>query len=59
MPRKFEYRIVKELPKEALKVKEYADQRAVSTSLIYHELHRGVAKFEMIQFQSINFILPH
>lgn len=59
MPRLHEYRIVKELPKDAIKVKEYARQRNIHHSLIYHELKRGKANFEIIQFQGINFVIQY
>ena len=42
-----------------MKVKEYADTRGVSHSLIYHELDREVANFEIVQFHGINFVIPH
>jgi len=59
MPRKYQYRIVDKLPDNAVKVKDYATNiRQCSTSLIYHEIQRKKANFEIIQFQGINFIIP-
>lgn len=57
MARKYQYTVVEELPKGALKVKEYAKRRGVSHTLIYKELIRGTASFKMIQFQGINFVI--
>lgn len=56
MPRKYDHRIVKRLPKDAITVKEYARQRNCHHSLIYHELKRGKANFQIVNFQGINFI---
>lgn len=58
MPRKYDYTKVDTLPANALKVKEYANQRNCSTSLLYHEVQRGKAEFKIIQFQGINFVIP-
>ncbi len=58
MPRLYNYTIVEILPLNAIKVSEYARQRGCTTSLIYHEISRKKANFEIIQFQSINFIIP-
>ena len=57
MPRLHTYRIVKELPSHAVKVIEYAKQRGCHHSLIYHEVKRKKAKFEIVNFQGINFII--
>jgi hypothetical protein len=59
MPRIHQYKVVSKLPKNAIRVKDYAKQRGVSHSLIYHELARKVAAFEIVQFQEINFVIPH
>lgn len=59
MPRLYQYRKVDKLPDNAVKVKDYAvNVRQCSTSLIYHEVQRNKANFEIIQFQGINFIVP-
>ena len=58
MPRLYNYTIVDKLPENAIKVSEYAKKRGCSTSLIYHEISRNKAQFEIIQFQNINFIVP-
>lgn len=59
MPRIYEYQTVSKLPTNAIKVSEYAKQRNCSHSLIYHELKRGKAKFYIVQFQGINFVIPN
>jgi len=56
MPRLYKYREVKQLPKDAITVKAYAEARNCHHSLIYHELKRGKANFEIINFQGINFV---
>lgn len=48
MPRSLTHKEYKELPKGAIKVSMYAKDRGCSTSLVYHELHRGKANFTMI-----------
>lgn len=58
MPRLYNYTIVDTLPANAIKVSEYAKERNCSTSLIYHEIQRNKATFEIIQFQGINFVVP-
>ena len=58
MPRSLTHKEVKELPKNAVKVSHYAKERGCSTSLLYHELNRGKAKFSIIVWQGTNFILP-
>ena len=59
MPRIHNYTIVDQLPANAIKVSDYAKQRGCSHSLIYHELTRKVAKFTIVQFQGINFVIPN
>jgi hypothetical protein len=59
MPRKYDHIIVDQLPPNAVRVSAYAKQRNCSTSLIYHELLRNVAKFYIVQFQGINFVVEY
>mgnify|MGYP000449770007 CR=1 FL=1 len=59
MARSLKHKEVKVLPANAIKVSEYARLRACSTSLIYHELDRGKAKFDIVIWQGFNFIVPH
>lgn len=59
MPRLNQYTIVDSLPDNAIKVSQYAKDRGCHHSLIYHEITRKKANFEIIQFQGINFILPY
>lgn len=58
MPRLNKYTIVEELPKGALTVSQFAKNRGVDHSLIYHELKRKTAKFSIVVFHGINFIVP-
>lgn len=58
MPRLYQYKTVKKLPGNAITVKQYAVTRGCSHTLIYKELKRGKAKFEIVQFHGINFIIP-
>lgn len=52
------YASVTNLPKNALTVKEYADREGISTSYIYKMIREDKAKFKIVVFQTINFILP-
>ena len=52
------YRIVEKLPANAKTVKQYADSKEVSTSYIYKLWAEKKADFEIIVFQTINFIIP-
>ncbi len=58
MARSLKHREVKVLPTNAVKVSQYARDRKCTTSLLYHELDRGKAKFEIVIWQGFNFILP-
>jgi hypothetical protein len=60
--RQNKYRAVKELPKGAMSVKQYANLRGCSTAYIYKiwRNSRGVnngENFEIVEFQGLNFIL--
>ena len=66
MPRLYQHIEVNQLPVNAVKVSQYAKDRGVSYTYIY-ELSRKVregliseqdAGFQLITFQSINFIIP-
>jgi predicted transcriptional regulator len=52
------YEVVKTLPKNALTVKEFADKNKFSTSYIYKLVREQKAKFRIVTFQTINFIIP-
>lgn len=52
------YPSVKSLPKNAVTVKEYADTNNISTSYIYKQVKEKKAKFKIVIFQTINFIIP-
>lgn len=59
MPRLYTHTVVDKLPDGAIKVSEFAKQRKCSHTLIYHELSRGKAKFKLVQFHGINFVVPN
>lgn len=52
------YKTVNNLPKKALTVKQYADEKGISTSYIYKLVKEKKANFEIVVFQTINFIIP-
>jgi len=52
------YKEVKVLPKGAMTVKEYATSNDISQSLVYKRIERNKANFQIVIFQSINFIVP-
>ena len=52
------YREVDKLPSNALTVKQYADKKEVCTSYIYKLVREEKATFEIVVFQTINFIVP-
>lgn len=49
-------RKVDKLPSDAQTVKEYADSFLISTSLVYHQVTRGKADYEIVRFKGINFV---
>jgi len=53
------YPVVQTLPKTAVTVKQYADQKEISTSYIYKMVREEKAKFKIVVFQTINFIIPN
>lgn len=57
MPRLHEHEVVSELPKDAMRVSEYAKQRSIHHSLVYHELKRGKAKFRIVVWKGINWVV--
>ncbi len=52
------YDEVTELPASAMTVKEYADSQNMSTAYIYKQIKEGKNKFQIVKFQTINFIIP-
>lgn len=58
------YRLVKELPKGALTVAEYADIKGFTHNNIYNMWRRHVGpqkqdlNFEIVIFKTINFVIP-
>jgi hypothetical protein len=59
--KKNKYKIVKELPNEAMKVSDYAkDVRDCNTSYLYQLIREGKNHdFEIVEFKGINFIIPN
>jgi len=53
------YETVDKLPKNAKTVKQYADDKQFSTSYIYKMVREKKAKFKIVIFQTINFIIPN
>jgi len=53
------YESVKQLPKNAMTVKQYADSKQFCTSYIYKMIREGKADFKIVIFQTINFIIPN
>jgi hypothetical protein len=58
MPRLYKRRKVDILPAEAIKVSDYARQQGCHHSLIYHQIARNKATYEIVNFQGINFVIP-
>ncbi len=58
------YEVVKELPDNAMTVKQYADNwnngNGCNTSYIYELISKGknVGLFKIVEFKGINFIIP-
>ncbi len=52
------YKEVSTLPKGAMTVKEYADSNDISQSLVYKRIERKKADFQIVVFQTINFVVP-
>ena len=52
------YKQVTKLDASAITVKQYADSLNISTAYIYKLIREGKNKFEIVTFQTINFIIP-
>lgn len=52
------YLEVDSLPPNAMTVKEYAIRKEVTTSYIYKLIKEEKATFDIVVFQTINFIIP-
>lgn len=52
------YPEVRELPKGAMTVKEYAEKANLSVSGVYMQYLRGNGSFKIVLFKGINFIVP-
>ena len=56
--RRNNYRIVDELPVDAMRVSEYAAKRDCNTSYIYELIKKGKnTDFEIVIYKGINFVL--
>jgi len=55
------YRQVNELPVNAIKVADYAKQWPCNTSYLYKlvSTNKNISKFEIVDFQGINFVIPN
>ncbi len=56
---KGKYRIVEELPINAMSVPAYAAHIDCLPQNIYNMLSRGTAQFEIVIFQGFNFVIPN
>lgn len=52
------YDEVTELPPSAMTVKEYADSMNISTAYVYKQIRDKKNSFQIVKFQTINFIIP-
>lgn len=52
------YVIVDKLPKDAVLVKEFAEQEGVKEPAIYNRYSRGTADFKIVIYFERNFIVP-
>ena len=46
------------LPASAITVKEYADSQNISTAYVYKQIKEKKNTFQIVKFQTINFIIP-
>jgi len=55
------YRKVLTLPDNAIKVADYAKQWPCTTSYLYKLVkeNKNISRFEVVDFQGINFIIPN
>ena len=53
------YPVVTKLPGNALTVLEYATREQICTSYVYKQIKEEKAKFKIVVFQTINFIIPN
>lgn len=52
------YRLVDQLPDNAMTVTEYAAQTGLQPTAIYKRIERKTANFEIVIFKTMNFVLP-
>lgn len=52
------YQEIKILPEYAMTVKDYAESKNISTAYVYKQIKNGSAKFKIVVFKTINFIIP-
>jgi hypothetical protein len=52
------YPTVDKLPKNAMLVKDFADQQNVKEPAIYNRYSRGTANFQIVIYFERNFIIP-
>lgn len=51
------YETVEKFPSGALTVREFANERNITTSYVYHLIKRGKADFKIVIFQGVNFVV--
>jgi hypothetical protein len=52
------YPAVNKLPSNAITVRDYAEQNGITTSYVYKQIREKKAKFKVVVFHTINFIIP-
>jgi hypothetical protein len=52
------YRLVEQLPDNAMTVTEYATCNNISQSNVYKKIERKTANYEIVIFKTMNFIIP-
>ena len=54
------YREVNKLPSNAITVAQYANNNNFTTNYVYNQIKTGkhIGKFEVVVFQTFNFIIP-
>jgi len=51
------YNTIDTLPKDAVKVSQYAKDNNITVAYVYIKHSRGKAKYNIVSFQGINFII--
>lgn len=51
------YRVIDELPADAMTIREYCEKRECTNPYIYQLARDGKANFEIVIFKGINFVI--